>query len=60
MASQISVVRHEVERGLNGEVVEHRLCKPMTADARSAAITTAEIDGQIWETTISVATTWSK
>ncbi|MFJ6539574.1 Hsp70 family protein [Streptomyces sp. NPDC091385] len=54
--SQIPLVRREVERALGREVVDSRLCKPMTAVARGAAITAAEIDGLIPETTISVAT----
>ncbi|MFJ3304101.1 Hsp70 family protein [Streptomyces sp. NPDC086549] len=54
--SQIPLVRREVERALGREVVDPRLCKPMTAVARGAAITAAEIDGLIPETTISVAT----
>ncbi|NUV60434.1 Hsp70 family protein [Streptomyces sp. CAI-85] len=54
--SQIPLVRREVERVLGREVVDARLCKPMTAVARGAAITAAEIDGLIPETTISVAT----
>ncbi|MFF4399087.1 Hsp70 family protein [Streptomyces sp. NPDC001480] len=54
--SQIPLVRREVERALGREVVDPRLCKPMTAVARGAAITAAEIDGLIPQTTISVAT----
>ncbi|MFJ8198218.1 Hsp70 family protein [Streptomyces sp. NPDC096152] len=54
--SQIPLVRREVERALGRDVVDPRLCKPMTAVARGAAITAAEIDGLIPETTISVAT----
>lgn len=54
--SQIPLVRREVERVLGREVVDARLCKPMTAVARGAAITAAEIDGLVPETTISVAT----
>ncbi|MGW4765263.1 Hsp70 family protein [Streptomyces pseudogriseolus] len=54
--SQIPLVRREVERVLGAAVVDPRLCKPMTAVARGAAITAAEIDGLIPETTISVAT----
>ncbi|MET8806407.1 Hsp70 family protein [Streptomyces sp. NPDC004546] len=54
--SQIPLVRREVERALGREVVDTQLCKPMTAVARGAAITAAEIDGLIPETTISVAT----
>ncbi|MFF5840491.1 Hsp70 family protein [Streptomyces massasporeus] len=54
--SQIPLVRTEVERVLGAAVVDSRLCKPMTAVARGAAITAAEIDGLIPETTISVAT----
>ncbi|GHK02341.1 hypothetical protein SY2F82_41380 [Streptomyces sp. Y2F8-2] len=54
--SQIPLVRREVERVLGREVVDAQLCKPMTAVARGAAITAAEIDGLIPDTTISVAT----
>jgi molecular chaperone DnaK (HSP70) len=54
--SQIPLVRREVERVLGAAVVDSRLCKPMTAVARGAAITAAEIDGLVPETTISVAT----
>lgn len=54
--SQIPLVRREVERVLGKAVVDARLCKPMTAVARGAAITAAEIDGLVPETTISVAT----
>jgi hypothetical protein len=54
--SQIPLVRREVERILGREVVDARLCNPMTAVARGAAITAAEIDGLIPDTTISVAT----
>ncbi|MER6348042.1 Hsp70 family protein [Streptomyces sp. NPDC001595] len=54
--SQIPLVRREVERALGREVVDARLCKPMTAVARGAAITAAEIDGLVPDTTISVAT----
>ncbi|MGW4227789.1 Hsp70 family protein [Streptomyces sp. NPDC004980] len=54
--SQIPLVRREVERILGREVVDTALCNPMTAVARGAAITAAEIDGLIPETTISVAT----
>ncbi|GAA1425447.1 molecular chaperone DnaK [Streptomyces thermospinosisporus] len=54
--SQIPLVRREVERALGTAVVDSRLCKPMTAVARGAAITAAEIDGLIPDTTISVAT----
>ncbi|WP_246554138.1 Hsp70 family protein [Streptomyces paradoxus] len=54
--SQIPLVRTEVERVLGAAVVDSRLCKPMTAVARGAAITAAEIDGLIPETAISVAT----
>ncbi|MEU4877259.1 Hsp70 family protein [Streptomyces sp. NPDC021608] len=54
--SQIPLVRREVERVLGKSVVDARLCKPMTAVARGAAITAAEIDGLVPETTISVAT----
>ncbi|MFF3499311.1 Hsp70 family protein [Streptomyces sp. NPDC003247] len=54
--SQIPLVRREVERVLGKAVVDARLCKPMTAVARGAAITAAEIDGLLPETTISVAT----
>ncbi|WP_225077827.1 Hsp70 family protein [Streptomyces sp. CoT10] len=54
--SQIPLVRQEVERSLGRKVVDAQLCKPMTAVARGAAITAAEIDGLIPETTISVAT----
>jgi molecular chaperone DnaK (HSP70) len=53
--SQIPLVRREVERVLGKAVVDPRLCKPMTAVARGAAITAAEIDGLVPETTISVA-----
>ncbi|MFI8352190.1 Hsp70 family protein [Streptomyces cyaneofuscatus] len=54
--SQIPLVRCEVERVLSREVVDARLCNPMTAVARGAAITAAEIDGLIPDTTVSVAT----
>ncbi|MDF6017679.1 Hsp70 family protein [Streptomyces sp. JH34] len=54
--SQIPLVRREVERILGRQVVDSTLCNPMTAVARGAAITAAEIDGLIPETTISVAT----
>ncbi|MFF1357378.1 Hsp70 family protein [Streptomyces sp. NPDC058297] len=54
--SQIPLVRREVERALGREVVDAQLCKPMTAVARGAAITAAEIDGLVPDTTISVAT----
>ncbi|WP_326702576.1 Hsp70 family protein [Streptomyces cyaneofuscatus] len=54
--SQIPLVRREVERVLSREVVDARLCNPMTAVARGAAITAAEIDGLIPDTTVSVAT----
>ncbi|MFK0157363.1 Hsp70 family protein [Streptomyces sp. NPDC090493] len=54
--SQIPLVRREVERALGRDVVDARLCKPMTAVARGAAITAAEIDGLVPDTTISVAT----
>ncbi|MYX01695.1 MULTISPECIES: Hsp70 family protein [unclassified Streptomyces] len=54
--SQIPLVRREVERVLGRQVVDARLCNPMTAVARGAAITAAEIDGLIPDTTISVAT----
>ncbi|AWI32228.1 Hsp70 family protein [Streptomyces tirandamycinicus] len=54
--AQIPLVRREVERVLGKAVVDARLCKPMTAVARGAAITAAEIDGLVPETTISVAT----
>jgi len=54
--SQIPLVRREVERVLGREVVDAQLCKPMTAVARGAAITAAEIDGLVPDTTISVAT----
>ncbi|MFF3947150.1 Hsp70 family protein [Streptomyces sp. NPDC001902] len=54
--SQIPLVRREVEHALNRKVVDARLCKPMTAVARGAAITAAEIDGLVPGTTISVAT----
>ncbi|MGW4648487.1 Hsp70 family protein [Kitasatospora sp. NPDC004289] len=54
--SQIPLVRQEVERTLGRAVVDPALCHPMTAVARGAAITAAEIDGLVPETTISVAT----
>ncbi|MDH6227845.1 Hsp70 family protein [Streptomyces sp. MJP52] len=54
--SQIPLVREEVERVLGRGVVDARECNPMTAVARGAAITAAEIDGLIPNTTISVAT----
>jgi len=54
--SQIPLVRREVEHILRREVVDAQLCKPMTAVARGAAITAAEIDGLVPDTTISVAT----
>jgi hypothetical protein len=54
--SQIPIVRQEVERVLDRGVVDARLCNPMTAVARGAAITAAEIDGLVEGTTISVAT----
>ncbi|MFI2036120.1 Hsp70 family protein [Streptomyces bottropensis] len=53
--SQIPLVRREVERVLGREAVHPRLCNPMTAVARGAAITAAEIDGLVPDTTISVA-----
>jgi molecular chaperone DnaK (HSP70) len=54
--SQIPIVRQEVERVLDRGVVDARLCNPMTAVARGAAITAAEIEGLVEGTTISVAT----
>ncbi|MFF2774563.1 Hsp70 family protein [Streptomyces sp. NPDC058052] len=54
--SQIPLVRREVEHVLGRPVVDSRLCNPMTAVARGAAITAAEIDGLVPDTTISVAT----
>ncbi|WP_405731164.1 Hsp70 family protein [Streptomyces sp. NBC_01537] len=53
--SQIPLVRREVEQALDRKVVDARLCNPMTAVARGAAITAAEIDGLVPGTTISVA-----
>ncbi|MEU9859519.1 Hsp70 family protein [Streptomyces sp. NPDC047971] len=53
--SQIPMVRREVEAALVRDVVDARLCNPMTAVARGAAITAAEIDGLVPGTTISVA-----
>ncbi|MFE7615582.1 Hsp70 family protein [Streptomyces sp. NPDC057496] len=54
--SQIPLVRREVERVLGREVVDARLCNPMTAVARGAAITAAEFDQLVPGTTISLAT----